>query len=268
LPFLSPRRVVVIEQADEFVSEHRSELEKYVANPAKGVLILDVRTWPSNTKLAKAVPDEATIMCKAIAAAQVPRWCAQHAQTAYGKKLVGSAAQLLIEYVGPPLGLLDQELAKLSAFVGDRKTIAAEDVDTLVGRSRAAETFKIFDAIGQGRAADALAILHRLLDQGEDPHAILGAFSWQLRRAAQVYRLTQLGQPISQALAEFGVRDFAMARWEQLMHHLGKQRLERLFAWLLEVDLGFKGGTPLPPALQLERFVVRLAQPREPVTPR
>src|SRR5437667_4862874 len=38
LPFLSPRRVVVIDQADPFVTEHRPQLEKYLAKPAPGVL--------------------------------------------------------------------------------------------------------------------------------------------------------------------------------------------------------------------------------------
>src|SRR4051812_42491055 len=48
-------RVVIIDDADTFVSDHRPELEDYVARPSKGVLILDVKTWPSNTRLAKAV---------------------------------------------------------------------------------------------------------------------------------------------------------------------------------------------------------------------
>src|SRR4051812_14816620 len=51
LPFLSPRRVVVIETADAFVTEFRGTLEKYVAQPSKsGVLVLEVKSWPSNTK--------------------------------------------------------------------------------------------------------------------------------------------------------------------------------------------------------------------------
>src|SRR5258706_10298902 len=97
LPFLSPRRVVVIEQADPFVTEYRPQLEKYVAKPSKGVLILYVRTWPSTTKLAKATPDEATIVCKTPKSAQLPSWCVQRAKSAYGKKLAEPAAQLLVE---------------------------------------------------------------------------------------------------------------------------------------------------------------------------
>src|SRR5262245_2803568 len=52
LPFLSPRRVVLIEQADQFVSNHRSTLEKFIAGGScPGTLILSVKSWPSNTKL-------------------------------------------------------------------------------------------------------------------------------------------------------------------------------------------------------------------------
>ena len=263
VPFLSPRRVVIVEQADPFVTNFRAQLEKYVGQPAAGVLILEVRTWPSNTRLAKLVPAEVTIACKELKAQQMPGWCAQRASAIYQKKLPNAAAQLLIELVGPSLGVFDQELAKLAAYVGDRAAIETEDVDRLVGRSRQAETFKIFDAIGDGRSADALAILHRLYAQGEDPLAILGAFSWKLRRLAQVNRLTQQGMSMSQALAEVGVRDFAMRSWEQLLQHLGRRRLDHLYEWLLEVDLGMKGGSQLAPAVQLERLIARLSQPRE-----
>src|SRR5438105_4800876 len=54
LPFLTERRLVVVEQADPFVTKFRSQLEKYVTQPsASGVLVLEVKSWPSNTKLAK-----------------------------------------------------------------------------------------------------------------------------------------------------------------------------------------------------------------------
>ena len=37
LPFLSPRRLVVVDNADPFVTRHRSALEKYAAEPRAGV---------------------------------------------------------------------------------------------------------------------------------------------------------------------------------------------------------------------------------------
>ena len=41
LPFLSPRRLVVVKQADEFIKRYRRELEEYLESPcATGVLLL------------------------------------------------------------------------------------------------------------------------------------------------------------------------------------------------------------------------------------
>ena len=66
LPFLGPRRVVVVDGADPFVTAARARLEKYMADPAaSGVLILDVKSWPAKTRLATMVPDKATLVCEA-----------------------------------------------------------------------------------------------------------------------------------------------------------------------------------------------------------
>jgi DNA polymerase-3 subunit delta len=262
LPFLSSRRLVVIDKADPFVTRHRAALEKYVATPsATGVLVLDVASWPANTKLAKALDADATIVCKSLPVGRLPDWCVKRAASACGKQLVAAAARLLVDLVGAEMGLLDQELAKLAVYVGDANRIDADDVDKLVGSSRAENTWKIFDAIAAGGVGEALTILDHLLGQGEEPNRILGAFSMQLRRLAQAYRLNQQGTPLTAALAGAGVPPFGIKSAEQQLRHLGRRRAERLYDWLLETDLGLKGSSQLPPRVLLERLVVQLARP-------
>lgn len=264
LPFLCPRRLVVVDGADPFVTRFRPQLEKYVAAPARtGSLVLDVRTWPASTRLAKLVSDSATIVCKAPAAYRLPQWCMQWTASQHDKELTAPAAQLLVDLIGPEMGQLDQELLKLAISVGSAKRIDIQDVDQLVGRSRAADTFKIFDAIGSGQTSEALGILDRLLDQGDDPIRILGAFSLQLRRLAGAARLHQQQKlPVPAALDRLGVPPFAQKGCEQQMRHLGLRRLDRLHDWLLELDLGLKGSSQLPPRVQLERLVVKLSSKR------
>ena len=126
----------------------------------------------------------------------------------HGKQLVAAAARLLVDLVGAEMGLLDQEMAKLSAYVGEAKRIDAADVDALVGDSRAENTWKIFDLIGDGKTGEALTLLDRLFSQGEDPFRLLGAFSMQLRRLAQAGRLDVAGDVIVAALEEVGVPPF------------------------------------------------------------
>jgi DNA polymerase-3 subunit delta len=260
LPFLCPRRLVVVDRADPFVTKFRPQLEKYAAQPsAQGVLVLDVHTFPATTRLAKQLTD-ATITCKAMAAARVPAWCIQWTTARHGQQLTQPAAQLLVDLTGTDMGQLEQELAKLAVYVGPGKRIDVGDVDLLVGRSQTASVFKVFDAIGAGKSAEALAILDDLLGDGEDPFRILGAFSLQLRRLAQVARLLVQKVKMSEALDRAGVPAWPAARQscEQQLRHLGRQRAEQLFDWLVEIDLGFKGSSQLPPRTQLERLIVRL----------
>jgi DNA polymerase-3 subunit delta len=261
IPFLGERRLVVVENADPFVTRHRAALEKAVADlPSAGVLVLDVKSWPSNTRLAKLVDAAATLSCKGPAAHKLPQWCVQWAKSHYGKQIVQATAEVLVELVGADMGLLDQELAKLAIYVGDRPSIDAEDVDSLVGRSRLQDTWQIFNAIGAGQSAPALAILDRLLDQGEDPMRILGAFSYQLRPLAQAARLALQGKPLSLALEQVGVQQFKVKPCEQQLKHLGRERATQLYDWLLEIDQGLKGGSQLPARTLLERLVLRLAR--------
>jgi DNA polymerase-3 subunit delta len=261
LPFLSARRLVIVDKADPFVSRHRLALENYVARPsATGVLVLDVASWPATTKLAKALDTNSTITCKALTAQRLPEWCIQRAAV-HGKQLAAPAARLLVDLVGTEMGLLDQELAKLAVYVGEAKRIEADDVDKLVGQSRAEQVWIIFDAIANGRVGEAQTILDRLFDQGEEPLRLLGAFSSQLRPVAQAHRLSQQGMPLTMALEQAGVLPFRMKSAEQQLRHLGSRRAERLFDWLLEADLGLKGSSQLPPRTLLERFIVQLARP-------
>ena len=263
--FFSDVRLVIVEHAEDFVTKFRPALEKYVAEPSSvGVVVLDVKSFPATTKLAKALPEEAHIVCKAPPDYRLPLWCVDWCQSRYDKKLVTPASQLLVELVGAGMGQLDQELHKLRDFVGDRPSIEARDVVELVGKSREMVVFKIMDSIGAGKAAEAVKIVVELLDRGEEPMKLLGGLSFQLRKLARVARSHQQGANIDDALARFGVPNFPSARESahKQLKHLGLARLESLYDWLLELDSGLKGGSELPERLQLERLVARLARPR------
>ncbi|MGL4424481.1 MAG: DNA polymerase III subunit delta, partial [Gemmataceae bacterium] len=163
LPFLARTRIVIVEQADPFVSTHREALEKYAAKPSSvGVLILEPKTFPETTKLAKALPDAAKLACKGPAPAKLAEWLTKWAKTGHGKKLSLDTANYLMDFVSPQMGLLDQELEKLAIACGNQPEITAALVDKLVGRSRAANVFHILDAIGDGKPGKALSILAEL----------------------------------------------------------------------------------------------------------
>lgn len=129
------QRIVLVEGADDFVSEHRAALEKYVARPSRAsLLILDVQSWPKSTRLYKAV--EATglaLECSELKGAALVKWLQRMASQGFQKQLEREAAALMVHLAGDNLGLLQQEVNKVAAYVGEAGTITPEDVAKVVG---------------------------------------------------------------------------------------------------------------------------------------
>src|SRR5207244_3886999 len=90
----SPRQLVLVEDADDFVSNFREGLEAYLERPAKkSVLILDVKTWPSTTRLAKkVVAIGLPLDCGELKGAPLLAWIARNCQRRHGKKIDRQAA--------------------------------------------------------------------------------------------------------------------------------------------------------------------------------
>lgn len=265
VPFFDPKRVVIVENGDPFVTKYRAELEERLKHvPETGLLILDIKTWASNTRLAKMIDNNATIACKAPATQYLARWCSDWCAAHYQKQLMPDAAKLLTELVDSEMGLLDQEMVKLSIYVGKKPRIEFDDVDKLVGNNRAQDIWKIFDAISAGNVRDALGIVNRLFDQGEEPLRIVGAMSFQLRKLAQATRLTAQGVSLGAAVAQAGVPPFGLRAAENQLRHLGRRRLDRLYDWLLQINLDLRGNSPLPARTLFERFLLKLSRKNEP----
>jgi len=262
-------RLVMIDEADEFVSRYRSELEDYVGAPRPtGRLLLEVKTWPANTRLYKAVAASGLhIDCSAPKTAQVPKWLAAWAKQTHQVGLESAAASLLVDLVGPELGLLDQEVARLALSVGENGKITQQLVSQQVGSWRARTTWDMLDAALAGDLKDALTQLDRLLLAGENPIAVLSQISATLRRFAAATRLVLAGEAqrsrlsVRAALEQAGIRSFVLKKAEGQLRHLGRQRGSQLYRWLIDTDLALKGNSALPPRMLIERLLIRLAAP-------
>jgi DNA polymerase-3 subunit delta len=271
-------RLVIVDDADEFVSRNRPALEDYAARPSHaGVLALVVDAWPSNTRLAKAVAAQGlAIECKTPPAASLLKWLETSARKRHQARLERSAAELLREIVGDEMGMLDQELAKLAA-AAQGAPISAELVQKMVGGWRAKTAWDMLDAAIEGRAREALVELDRLLLAGEMPIAVLGQIAAPLRRFAAAAQLVDAAEGsgrrpnLRQALEAAGVKTapFIMNKAEAQLRRLGRQRAVQLSRWLLEADLALKGTNSSPPRARtvLEQLLVRLSAGPSPAAP-
>src|SRR5579864_1026346 len=124
-------KLVVLRNADAFLTRFREQLEEYVAKPStSATLVLRLESLPSNQRIYKAIAKTGLIE-KCEAPKDVPRWVIQHAQEAHDVAISLEAARLLVDLIGSELGRLDTELAKL-ALAGNRKSITEEEVSSSV----------------------------------------------------------------------------------------------------------------------------------------
>jgi len=253
-------RVVIVEEADAFVSNHRSSLEKLVAAPPRtATLILLVKTWPKTTKLAKAVAkSQLALECSELKGAALVRWAQGTAQQ-HGKQLSRTEAAALVELAGTSTGQLAQEIAKLAAYVGSRGRISEEDIQAVVGGWSTQTAFVMIDQLMAGRLEKALELLDRLLAADEPPPKILGAISFSFRRLAQAVESARHGMPLKQALTQAGVFRNRIDSTNAYLRRIGRPRAEQILPHLLRAEQNLKGGSKGGERIELEELLVRLS---------
>ncbi len=272
------RRMVIVGEADGFVTKHRTRLEELAQHPlSSGVFILEVKTWPSNTRLFKSLSDKGLqIECKEPTPGAVGKWLISWAKQKHNTTLASDAAEQLLEIIGPEMGLLDQELAKLALVAAPTKegkglpTISAQLVRENVGGWRAKTVWDMLDAAAGGNAPEALRQLDRLLSAGEQVLGVFGPISSSLRRFSTATRAIQQAEaqgrkiPLTNALEQAGVKAWpaAMQKAESQMKQLGRHRGSQMLRWLLDLDLALKGTSSAPHRARfaLEQLIARMAK--------
>lgn len=268
LPFFSRRRMVLVEEADGFVSKHRKDLESYVDRPSSsGILLLQMKQWTATTNLAKRVEKVGlAIDCNALPekqAGRVAAWLNQYARSRCDLQIEPAAITLLIELVGLEIGILTSEVEKLAAYAGEAKRIDRADVARMVGAGRVETVWKALDAATTGQAKSALELLDNLLAAGEAPVMLLAAMSASLLKVHHAGQLRRSRLKLEEACRIAGIPPFAATRTGEQHAHLGPRRVDQLPATLLRADLDLKGGSTAEPRVVLERLIAGLTRPRE-----
>lgn len=168
---MAAHKLVVVEGGDELIKEdNRPLIERYAAAPCEGAtLLLRCGKWHAG-KLDALI--EKVGMVKAVEEVSAPQalaWADKRCVKRYEATLDSAAARLLVERLGPDLGRIDSELAKLSAYVGPGKPITREAVIDLVGRSSDEEAWVMQSVLLRGDAALSLAKLRELSELAREP---------------------------------------------------------------------------------------------------
>lgn len=244
LPFLANRRVVLVRDADRFISAARESLEKYLSNPAPtGTLVLECRSFPKTTRLYKAAAAKGgeLIECRKLTGRALVDFVVDQARV-HRKRLAPDAANRLCELIGQDQGLLAMEVEKLALYAGERPDITAADVAELVGQTREEKIFAVADAAAIGRLPEALTLWRQVLDSDSAAaYRSVGGLAFVLRRWLTAHRLMSDGMPL-RAVAPKVMMWGREQQLATLLRRLAPERIRRLLAELGDLDAQAKTG--------------------------
>lgn len=272
------KRSIVIRRADKFVSNHRPELEKYIAKPGDASrLMIELDSLASNTRIYKGLlKDQMLVGCGVsndkklgVTAATRRKFLTGYVARRHDVTLAKAAADALVEMIGEEVGMLDTEIAKLALYLEPGATIDEALVRDVVAGWQGKTVWQITDAIAAGDAAEALRQLDKLMSGGQRPIALLPQIAWSLRRlgmaTAVVEHREKCGRrwQLEDALSSAGIHRPADAqRAKSQLQGLGRARAKQLLPWLLDADLRLKGTHSAEgrDRFLLEQLVMRLAK--------
>ncbi|MEL7566666.1 MAG: DNA polymerase III subunit delta [Dehalobacterium sp.] len=174
-----------------------------------------------------------------------------------GKKAARRAIDYLAVAVGNNMSLLEQEIEKVSLFVGPAAEVTLQDVMQTVSVSSNLTVFNLVDAVSKKDSASAVFQLRELVKNGEPEIKILALLARQMRILLQIQSLRKEGLGESQIAADLGLHPFVVKKGLQQSNYFTAQELINALEILLETDVKFKTGKGDHLAL-LETAILRM----------
>lgn len=251
-------KVVVVDDADQFVKEHREALQRYAEAPVdNATLVLRSINWNS-PKLDKLVAKVgAKIKAEPLSAAAAKKWVVDRAKKNHQRTIKPQAAQMLIDRMGTGLMRLDSELAKLALLVDEKEPIGPDLIETVAGRSSDEKAWVVQEAVlqaamsggppgssGKLQGGAAIEKVHELVDLSGQPEVLVMYFVADLTRklflASQMKRQGMNEGQIARAM-KLWPRERATL-FMDMMRRLDGDSAGRLFDRVIDADRRSKSG--------------------------
>jgi DNA polymerase-3 subunit delta len=246
-PMMTERRVVVLRDLEKLSPRDLEPLLSYLEGPSPSTTLilvggkLDTRKKPFVT-LKRQWP---TVECKTPYENELPSWVEGRARGS-GRSISPDASRLLVAYVGASLRGLQSELEKLFTYMGDKKSISADDVGSVVGFSREFSVFELQRAIGARDRQRAAEILERMLDAGQTVPFILVMLTSYFSSLWKAHSLRRRGLSQGDMASELQTSPYRVKELVGALKHFSLEEIEQAFCLLAAADLEVKSTSAGP----------------------
>jgi len=260
-------RLVVVDGVETWKAADVKELASYLAAPAPAtVLALVGDGIKRDSALAKAVAKVGDLLVYDVSKKQLPDWVGEQFAR-LGASADRDACRALIEAVGDNVGDLASEIQKLATWANGEQITRTNVEELAVGQ---AETpiFAVTDAWGRRDVAATLRATESLLDRSHRPRSgelirLVASLVGHIGRVRKASRLADEGVRSTEIASRLKLHPFVAEKAVQQAGNFSPEELAQATVRLAELDAGAKGGSRLPPDLQLERTFVEITRPAE-----
>ena len=257
-------RLVVVDGVETWKAADVKEVESYLGTPAPAtVLALVGDGVKRDSALAKLVAKTGDVLGYDVSKKQLPEWVGEQFAR-LGASADRDACRALVEAVGDDVGDLASEVQKLATWANGEPITRVNVEELAVGR---AETpiFAVTDAWGSRDIAATLRAAESLLDRSDRPRSgelirLVASLVGHVGRVRKVSRLADDGVRTSEIASRLKIHPFVAEKSAKQARNYSPDELAQATVRLAELDAGAKGGSRLPPELQLERTLVEITR--------
>ncbi|MFA6183876.1 MAG: DNA polymerase III subunit delta [Parcubacteria group bacterium] len=176
--------------------------------------------------------------------AQLRKWI-EHKFLSLDLEIPLNIIEKLIVNKSDNLFFLDNEITKITNFInGDKIGVELDTMIELLINSKAeANIFKTIEFISSGNKKQALEMLHKQLDQGDDPFYILSMYIYQFRNLLKIGEFYFYGKTNHQEIAKIvKLHPFVVQKGMEQLRGFTQLQLRNIYKDLEKVDRNAKKG--------------------------
>ena len=279
----SPTKLIVLKNFESADRQNEEILLKYIEQRLEtSFLLLQCAKIRANHKIRKIADKDGWLISAVIERRpQFEAWLRESGE-ALGLDMYPALIQFLADNIPINLTRARNELEKLALYTNStaglddglnqensdqpsktaRKTnrprIELDVAAQLVCSTQLDNVFKLTDAIGEGKKAQALSLLNDMVRQGEAPQMLLAMIARHFRHLYRVKLVADLKMPradVGQALET--TSSFVIDKAVRQSRSFSLQGLRQAVHWLYVTDREMKS-TPFAPAVLLEKLLFKL----------
>jgi len=263
LPMLSPRRMVLVKDAEKIRESDAGPLKEYLKDPSPTTCLV-FQTGADKPDFRRAVfralqEGARALEFPALRDASVLKFIRDRVRERKGE-IEPDAEVLLQAHLGSDLFRIDQELAKVLEFLAPSRKITPEALGEVLGAAAAGSVFEMAERVGAGDRDEAVRLLRGILADGEEPVRLLFLIARQFRSLILGKELMKKGRKGNDLARALGVPPYPkiVEKTERLVSGFPESAGAPAMRRILEADRSIKGGLAKGPAV-LERLVLDLA---------